>query len=835
MKITRKTLEWYFDHGYQPIPLTRPDDMSLPIAARGKKPLHRHWPSKTYTIEEIIKYSQTHNIGCALRPYDLVIDVDPRSHGDVGLENLLSFLSFPGFCTHFPAVRTGSGGLHLYTKIPFDTYLEFEGKFRTHHDKFQGIDFKSGLGHQVVIPGSVHAQSNELYKWDNNPHDFEAVPEAPEALLLELGMEAAPIATPLIDAPYTPTQLADTLSNLDATDYSTHDTWFDMMVASYHATGGEGLDEFLEWSTSDPQYAGHGINIMSRWKSLGVPCPTEKTLTYFLKQYRARRLSPLPHMRIVNTEILSSEDLPSARELDELSPAPAKSLHELRGLIELVTPDDALNDLLYEIAKTSPLERKDLAKDLARQSGRPEQVVNTALRGIIRDLDEEWAGPDKGEKIDVVAEVVDLMLRRLYDDGRTIVNARDQQAWLYDGIVWRPALRNQLNATILEAIKEFREISGLRGIKPHTLISSVRALLEAETTHDIDLLRASGELDPVVNTRNCEVWTRDDGAVDICQHTAEHYLTSAVPFPYDPKAECPTFDHMLKGMFAPCFDAEEVIEHLWEMIGYVIQPLKNLSHWWLFYGKGHDGKSKFLSIIDALLGESALSKELGSFNISKNKHAYCDLVGKLAVIDDDLKLGTALPDEFLKKATENKKLTADPKGRDPFQFSVSTSILVSSNHLPHSGDVSWAMRRRAVVIPCRRSFTLDEADPTIAPRVIAEELPGVLAKALRALRRLRRRGQFKIPDSCKRAAATWVEEANQVANFVADCCTPRDDLRNDFGPLWESFKLWAYEEGLRKHYTRRQFRKTLDDMGFTVARGTGGRYQVRGLKIQGGE
>jgi P4 family phage/plasmid primase-like protien len=717
-------------------------------------------------------------------------------------------------------------------KIPLDVYLEFDGKFRTHDIRFPGIDFKACRGHQVVIPGSYHAESTNLYHWDNDPHQFQTIPAAPAALLHSLRFEQTPgTAPPLLDVPFSSHELAQVLSNLDVSDYDDHDTWFDIMVASYHATGGDGLEAFLDWSTSDPRYATHGKLITTRWYTLGTPSPSEQTLGYFLSQYRDRRLQPLKCMRPHQFELLEAE-LPSKKLLDDLAPEPdpPRPLSELRAEIETVSPGDSLDNLLWDIAKTSPLERCDLITTLSKQLDTPEQILQTALRGVLRDQAEpENGGPD-GKSIDVSALIVDLLLRRRYHDGMRLINARDQRSWSYNGIVWAPVPGNQLDAQILSAAKEVKNQTGLK-FAPINAVSKARQLLDLETTQDIDLMRSNGHLDPVVNTANCEIWVDCSGNADICKHAPEHYLTTAVPFPVDPKATCPTFDRMLEDIFSPCLDDDDIIDHLWEMIGYVIQPLKDLPHWWLFLGKGSDGKSTILSVLEHLLGDAALSKSLGTFDVTKNKHAYMDLLGKLAIIDDDLKIGTSLPDEFLKKATENKRVTADPKRRDTFQISISTSILVSSNHLPPSTDVSWAMRRRAIVVPCRRSFTPDEIDPSLVKRVIADELPGVLAKALKGLRRLRKRGRFSTPASCKRASADWLQEANQVAQFVGDCCEIGERERVRFMSLWESFKLWAFEEGLKRHYTRRQFRKTLDDMGYSVARGTAGRYQVRGLKL----
>ena len=67
---------------------------------------------------------------------------------------------------------------------------------------------------------------------------------------------------------YDQAQLAKALSALDATDFASHDRWLQLMMACHHATNGDGREEFIEWSTSDPDYADDAESIGRRWDSL---------------------------------------------------------------------------------------------------------------------------------------------------------------------------------------------------------------------------------------------------------------------------------------------------------------------------------------------------------------------------------------------------------------------------------------------------------------------------------------------------------------------------------------------------------------------------------------
>ena len=113
------------------------------------------------------------NIGFALRPGDLVIDVDPRNGGEETLAAL--------WADHEPCYtlrsRTGSGGTHAFyhTSNPVRSGANALGP---------GVDIKTEGGY-VVLPPSVHVKG--VYRW----HRRVEITEAP-AWILDLLKERTP-------------------------------------------------------------------------------------------------------------------------------------------------------------------------------------------------------------------------------------------------------------------------------------------------------------------------------------------------------------------------------------------------------------------------------------------------------------------------------------------------------------------------------------------------------------------------------------------------------------------------------------------------------------------
>jgi len=254
-------LSEYRRAGYPLLPLCRWDSVDGFRRQRGKSPRDAQWRQRTYSFEacEAVMASGN-NVGVQLRACDLIIDVDPRNMpegrdvlGDLDLEVGLRLDD----CPH---VVTGSGGHHYYMRKP-DDLLVLDSLA-----DFPGVEFKT-LGRQVVAAGSLHP-CGAHYEWDDFAPPLVDTPMAPASLLRLIRRPERGQATG--EGSCTPGQLAEMLENLDPEDYSSHDAWLALMMACHHATSGDGRQEFVDWSTQDPEYADHGWIIGRRWDSLHV-------------------------------------------------------------------------------------------------------------------------------------------------------------------------------------------------------------------------------------------------------------------------------------------------------------------------------------------------------------------------------------------------------------------------------------------------------------------------------------------------------------------------------------------------------------------------------------
>lgn len=244
------------------IPLHRWDARDAKGRARGKSPIDGAWQSRDYDSREVLAQAERRglNVGVRLPPSWMVLDVDPRNFPE-GRDPLAELAADARLdldaCPHG---HTGSGGHHYWFRKPADVQV------LDSLEDYPGVEFKSH-GRQVVAPGSIHPNGN-VYRWDDLAPFPEEAPQVPDTLLRLIRRPTRAHGEAAGLGELTPEMLAETLEQLDPEDFREHGDWLNLMMACHHATDGEGRQEFIDWSTQDPDYQDDAWIIGRRWDSL---------------------------------------------------------------------------------------------------------------------------------------------------------------------------------------------------------------------------------------------------------------------------------------------------------------------------------------------------------------------------------------------------------------------------------------------------------------------------------------------------------------------------------------------------------------------------------------
>jgi len=248
----------------------------------------------------------------------------------------------------------------------------------------------------------------------------------------------------------------------------------------------------------------------------------------------------------------------------------------------------------------------------------------------------------------------------------------------------------------------------------------------------------------------------------------------------------------------------------------------------MLVGTGANGKSVLLYVLEWLCGrDNVAGVQPSEFG---NRFQRAHLLGKLANIVSELRQGTVIDDEALKSITSGELTTVERKNKDPFDLRPFATCWFGTNHLPHTRDFSDALFRRALVMPFNLQFKpeLGNCDPMLKEKLVGE-LPGILRMVLNAYKRALAQG-FTMPASCIEARKEWRLEADQVAQFVEDCCIKDLNGSEPASLLYGVYGMWADRCGIRNQVGIKQFRDRLTRLGFGGKRIATGKL-VTGLKF----
>lgn len=266
-------------------------------------------------------------------------------------------------------------------------------------------------------------------------------------------------------------------------------------------------------------------------------------------------------------------------------------------------------------------------------------------------------------------------------------------------------------------------------------VAKVRDVVDALATF-LRVADDAEEIPGVVHARNGMI------SIDGRVHQASSpviFNMSALPFAYDPEADCPQWEAFLMDIFEHDPDAARALQ---EWFGYILlgDPSWLQKMFWLI-GPKRSGKGTILHIAKQLMGEAAtatsltkLSKDFGQEN----------LIGKrLAIIDDardpDPRVAHSVV-EFLLTLSAGGFTSVSRKHRRNWDGTLGVSLLAASNTVPRMPDDGGAISSRLEIIKTRKSF-IGHEDTHLGER-LSQELPGILNWSLNGLDRLRSQSRF---------------------------------------------------------------------------------------------
>lgn len=290
---------------------------------------------------------------------------------------------------------------------------------------------------------------------------------------------------------------------------------------------------------------------------------------------------------------------------------------------------------------------------------------------------------------------------------------------------------------------------------------------------------------------NCNNGTLDLRTGELRPHDPDDYITKNAPVDYDPKALCPKWSAFLGQIFP---NDRELWDFIARAIGYTLTGSQKEQCLFFAYGLGANGKSTFLETIAELMGgygqrtvtETLMMKD----RVSSGPRPYiARLKGVRLVVAAEVDKGRRLAESLIKDLTGGDTLTGDFKYQNPFDFCPTHTLWMSGNHKPEIQGTDNAIWRRIRLIPFLQTFEGDTADQNLRDK-LKDELPGILAWAVRGCMKWKENG-LPVPDAVTEATGQYRQEQDELALFIAECCTVSDTSIMTFKTAYDTYESWG--------------------------------------------
>jgi putative DNA primase/helicase len=305
-------------------------------------------------------------------------------------------------------------------------------------------------------------------------------------------------------------------------------------------------------------------------------------------------------------------------------------------------------------------------------------------------------------------------------------------------------------------------------------------------------------------------------------HERQDLLTKLAPVAYDRTAPCPRWERFVLEIMGG--DAADVA-YLRRVVGYTLTGDVRHHVFFLLYGTGANGKTTFLEVLRALLGDYACKAAFDTFLATRTaergvRNDLRRLAGARLVTATEADEGRRFDEPLLKELTGGDTIAARFLYHEHHEFAPQLKLFLAANHRPTVWGTDHAFWRRLRLVPFTVTFDGAQRDERLRDALLAE-LPGILNWALAGCREWQAGGDLGEPERIAAATRAYQSDQDVVGRFLTDCTTPGERVATK--ALYDRYALWAEDIGADVLSAKR-FSERLRERGLADYRANGARY-----------
>lgn len=285
------------------------------------------------------------------------------------------------------------------------------------------------------------------------------------------------------------------------------------------------------------------------------------------------------------------------------------------------------------------------------------------------------------------------------------------------------------------------------------------------------------------------------GKLELAEFTPDLFTMSAVPYEFDPAAECPAWCKFILDVMSG--DMERV-NLLAQWFGYCLTSSTRLHAIMMFVGPPRSGKGTLIRILQHLVGvENVTSPQLTDLG---SEFGAWNMIGKKLAVFPDASMpsgGAALRIlERLKSISGEDRIQINRKNLQAVETQLGVRCLIAANEIPKFADQAQALKTRMLIVPFEQSYAGVE-DRQLDRKLFAE-LPGIFNWSICGLAKLLDAKGFIETAKGTAMLEVFAETSSPCAEFVAevfDVDMTNEDYRVNRNKAWELWQDWCKKNG----------------------------------------
>ncbi len=307
------------------------------------------------------------------------------------------------------------------------------------------------------------------------------------------------------------------------------------------------------------------------------------------------------------------------------------------------------------------------------------------------------------------------------------------------------------------------------------------------------------EFDVNLDLLNCVNGTLNLKTRDFWPHNPQNLLTRQSPVVYDAEATCPLWLRCVERWMSDL----ETRKFIQEVMGVTLSGRVYEELFVFLYGAGDNGKSKFLGILEYILGSyfhktkaETIMQSRQRRNSNAPSQEILELKGARLVttheIDEKQEINTAL----IKDLTGRDSITARGMyAKRETTFLPQYTLWMFGNGKPLINDSSGGMWRRPKLINFGPPIPLNERDPQLSQKLQGESA-GILNWMLEGLARVEARGgKIETPKAIADATNSYRQSQDPFATFLEEICHVGPEYSAAASEIFEAWRDWCKANG----------------------------------------